>query len=164
MVIEGDPPLVRLPREVSDNLDAAIRKFVDERESDGVKGHFRWHDADWWMVYTESVQIADETEPAIVQRRVTVGAFAGSSTVWPDIVFIPDVLLITAHGRYIQPKEERAVVGRSDLRLTINPSVALQDLQSQSRNILGKAWDEASGLDPGQAKVLIFGAELSSQE
>lgn len=160
MVSEADVPLVRLPIKLADAIDQAVRAFVEDNR--GLKVHFRWQNTDLWIVYQEGTAEVNGN-PFILQTRVTIAAFAGESSFQPDLVFMPDILLIGSEGRYVLPPVTRR---QAHLPLTVAPSPEAEQLRKSVTSKLEKAWDRAVDLakEPRQANVFLGGRYTESPD
>lgn len=152
MVSEADTPLVKLPVRLADAIDKGVRAFV--RANTGLKPHYRWHDANLWMVYQEEAAAVNDN-PVILQKRVTVAAFAGEAGFEPDIVFTPDILLIAPEGRYVLPAQKRVEV-QSVLDQGWS-NWTPDSLKSSIHRNLEKTWRKVLDLakEPGAANVFL---------
>lgn len=160
MVSEADTPLVKLPVRLADAIDQAVRAFVEANR--GLKAHCRWHDADLWMVYQEGTTEVNGN-PFILQKRVTVAAFAGVSSFEPDIVFTPDILVIAPEGRYILPADKRT---QGQDTFTIERPQDLDSLADQVASKLRTSWDTALSLakQPQAANVFLHSGGYRQRE
>ena len=90
--------VVRMPTPISDAVDQAVDHFTKQ---EGISAHMKWHGADLWMVYADSI---DQPTMLLVTHRVTIAAFSDD----PDrLLFIPDIVVTKPDGRYILPAESR---------------------------------------------------------
>jgi hypothetical protein len=153
MVSEADTPLVKLPVRLADAIDQAVRAFV--KANRGLKAHYRWHNADLWMVYQEGTAEVNGN-PFILQTRVIVAAFAGESGFQPDLAFMPDILLIAPEGRYVVPPVKRR---EKHLTLTFSSPLQLEQVDKSVTSYLSQAWVKVLSLakDPQQADVFLGG-------
>jgi hypothetical protein len=149
MVSEADVPLVRLPRQLSDAVDEAVKNFIKYQK---LEAHCRWQDTDLWVVYQDGTTTVNN-KPVILQTRVTVAAFAGESGFEPDIVFTPDILLIAPEGRYILPEGVREQ--GQDTILLQRPQTP-SSLSKAVTTKLEASWGKASDLAQKPEAASVF--------
>lgn len=168
--------LVRLPPVLSAVIDKVVTEFATNK---GLEVHVRWHDAALWIVYHESpvqveidiekkteppgeVNMKRKTVPALIQTRVTVGAFGAESGFNPELVFMPDIVVLTPLGRLVPPPEarhERHERLRVENPPQDEPSYKgyLAKLSNSVESYLRRAWNKAIELQntPAVAKEFL---------
>lgn len=142
---------VRLPIELSRIINDHISSFVKEHAEEGVQAHQRWHGADLWMIYADSL---DEDTNTIVTRRVTIGAFSDE----PDrLVFISDIITTRQEERYTLPFDERRkyITAPISVRLKLDEVVGYGKLNGDVEASLAEGWKTASSISPKDATVKL---------
>ncbi|GEM_PF-6135846 len=155
MVTKSDDWIARLPLALSDIVNEEVRKFVEDRSDDNFNAWYRWHGEDLWMIYQDQgALIGPKKTPAIRQVRVTVGAFASETEFTPELLFMPDNLILTSQGRYVPPPQTRR---KSHLSMSLG-QYDLKDagpLRGSIRKLLYEAWAIAESLPVDAANVLL---------
>lgn len=101
--------LIRLPTQLSSIIDGAVDAFLARRVK--IQAHKRRYDADFWMICKD--ESAKGAEPAILTRRITIGAWVGSDD--EELVFMPDIVVIKANGARCTLAPERRKEGAQRL-------------------------------------------------
>ena len=132
---------LRLPVRISEAVDKAVKTFVS-RET-GRQAHLRWHGADLWMIYANSVDVEKQI---FVTRRVTIGVYSDD----PDtLCFIPDILVTRLDGaRYILPDTKRGNSKASASVFDLTRQVLqYSDMQNVTNDVMARldsTWDKAN--------------------
>ena len=150
--------LVRMPTPVSDVVDQAIDRFINSWpggmlisgwQIDEIHAHKRWHGADLWMVYTDSIH---ERLMLFLTHRVTIAAYSDD----PDrLLFIPDIVVTKPDGRYILAAESRKSQSPWSIidltRELMDKSTTVADVAMRLALGLGDAFDASMTFSPDQA-------------
>ena len=143
--------LVRLPKELSKILDEKVSEFVGLHSEDGMKSFQKWHGADLWMVYADSI---DGDSGFTLTRRVTIGGYSDD----PDILlFIPDIVIAKSEGRYVLSPETRRkyVHGLGSISQKADEIRLYDKSNGDIKKLLDGAWNTASSIRPEEATLDI---------
>lgn len=148
--------LIHLPAQLSEAVDQVVTRFVKEHEREEVRAYQKWHGADLWMIFADSV---DSELMAIVTRRVTIGAYSDDPN---RLAFISDIVVTKPDGRYILPRQREDILDKQ-ASLSIfekTQSIFLYgkengDLRARIQQKLNAAWEATKSYSPHDAVVLL---------
>jgi hypothetical protein len=151
LAFQRETTILSLPAQISSVIDRVVLEFSEEN---GIQKHLRWHGADLWMVYADSM---NSERQCFITRRVTIGVYSDDSD---KLAFIPDIVVTKLDdGRYILPYDKRhgSVDYLSVFELTRR---SMQDPDMQHvidgvRTTLALTWEKTSGFSEDEAEIRL---------